>query len=557
MTPASETEILRVIAQHMPEVAWAAAARDRRTIFVSESASTQYGRPPAHFVGHGIERFSELIHPDDLGTFDAIVSAQAGEELEYELRIVRPDGAVRWVLSRSFPVYADDGTFAMVAGTSVDITAQKEAERRFRDLVEQLPVTTYLTRREEGLPPVYVNPQIEVLTGFTPEEWIHDRPYISLVDPRDLELVEQTNARLCGTDEPARVSYRLRHRDGRMIWVRDEALPVRDANGELTLVQGFLLDITETVAMTEELRDREAEGRAFIATAWDAFATHAGGVIISVEGKLPELIGRDVDEIIGAPVLEFAAEDERERLIERLRSGETSVMEVNLVHANGSLVPVEIVSRDVESGGVVARQVAIRDISLRRQAEAALAEAENRARHAQKLEAVGRLAGGIAHDFNNLLMAITGYADIIFQSLPADSPLRDDATEIRQTAGRGAELTRQLLAFSRRQVMEQQVLSLSTVHELLARNSWTNATIVDIVRLSISTFDEHRFALAGPDVTIASFESGGPWSPLSFLDRFKVRVRSGNCRAVTPRALQAIAQTPSAVSNRHHAAPWR
>ena len=459
----SDLDILRVIAQHMPEVAWAADGRDRKTIYVSEAAQAQYGLPPSHFLGHGLERFREIVHPDDLDAFDAAIAAQMDGRLEHEIRIVRPNGEVRWLLTSSFAAHGPDGGLEMIVGTSVDITAQKAAERRFRDLVEQLPLAAYLAHRTPGLPPVYVNPKIEDLTGFTPQEWVEDKPYHAQVDPRDLDLVERTDLHLYESDEPVRITYRLRHRDGRTIWVRDEAVAVRDANDELTLVQGFLLDITETVEVTEELRDSEARSRAFITTAWDAFTTHTGGVVTSVEGRLPEMLGRELDEIVGNPVLDFAAEHERDRLIDRLRSGETAVMEVDLVHADGSLVPVEIVSRDIEVSGVVARQVAIRDIGPRRRAEAALAEAESRARHAQKLEAVGRLAGGIAHDFNNLLMAITGYADIIVQSLPPDSPLRDDATEIRHTAGRGAELTRQLLAFSRRQVMEQQVLSLSTI----------------------------------------------------------------------------------------------
>src|SRR4249919_1942599 len=100
--PDSASEILRVIAEHMPEVAWAADGRDRKTIFVSESAQEQYGLPPSHFVGHGIERFREIIHPDDVEEFDRAVAAQVGGQLEHEIRIVRPSGEVRWLLTRSF-----------------------------------------------------------------------------------------------------------------------------------------------------------------------------------------------------------------------------------------------------------------------------------------------------------------------------------------------------------------------------------------------------------------------------------------------------------------------
>lgn len=463
MASLSDPEILRIIAEHIPEVAWATSPRDRKTIYVSPAAEQQYGRPASYFLGHGVDRFRELVHPHDLGAFDAAILTQSRGDHEHELRIVRPDGEIRWLLTRAFHVCDAGGEPELIVGTTADVTAQKAGERRFRDLVEGLPLTTYLAERQPSLPPVYVNPKIEDLTGISPGEWLRERPFWSMIDPRDVERTRQAVERVCATDSVVRVDYRLHRPDGRVIWVQDEAVAVRDANDDLTLVQGFLLDITETVEVTNELRDSEARSRAFVETAWDAFVSHTDGVVTDVEGAFAEVAGRENSEVIGMAILDLVAEHERARVFERMRNLDTGVAEIDVLHADGSLVPVEIVSRNLEVDGVVSRQIAVRDIRSRRRAEAALAEAENRARHAQKLEAVGRLAGGIAHDFNNLLMAISGYADMIAQSLPADSPLRDDAAEIRQTAGRGAELTRQLLAFSRRQVMEQQVISLTDV----------------------------------------------------------------------------------------------
>ena len=84
---------------------------------------------------------------------------------------------------------------------------------------------------------------------------------------------------------------------------------------------------------------------------------------------------------------------------------------------------------------------------------------EEQLRHSQKMEAVGRLAGGIAHDFNNLLTAINGYCDLILEDLSAEDPLRSDLLEIRRAGERAATLTRQLLAFSRKQVLEPRVIN--------------------------------------------------------------------------------------------------
>ncbi len=103
------------------------------------------------------------------------------------------------------------------------------------------------------------------------------------------------------------------------------------------------------------------------------------------------------------------------------------------------------------------------EVNERRQAEAALLESEAQLRQAQKMEAIGRLAGGIAHDFNNLLTVINGYTDLLLRKLGADDPLRVNATEIGKAGDRAAVLTRQLLAFSRRQVLAPKILDLNSV----------------------------------------------------------------------------------------------
>jgi two-component system cell cycle sensor histidine kinase/response regulator CckA len=104
--------------------------------------------------------------------------------------------------------------------------------------------------------------------------------------------------------------------------------------------------------------------------------------------------------------------------------------------------------------------VVFRDISERLKAEEALYNTEERLRHAQKMEAVGRLAGGVAHDFNNLLVGMVGYAEMILADLDPLDPLCSDIQEIKRAGERAAGLTRQLLAFSRRQVLQPRVFSL-------------------------------------------------------------------------------------------------
>ncbi len=130
---------------------------------------------------------------------------------------------------------------------------------------------------------------------------------------------------------------------------------------------------------------------------------------------------------------------------------------------DGSVIDVEIISHPLMFAGHRAKLVLANDVTERRQAQQALRETEEQLRQAQKLEGIGQLAGGIAHDFNNLLTVINGFTALAMKELPDGAPARSNLEEVKRAGDRAASLTRQLLAFSRKQVLQPEILNLDSV----------------------------------------------------------------------------------------------
>jgi len=225
-----------------------------------------------------------------------------------------------------------------------------------------------------------------------------------------------------------------------------------------------------------DLRASEARLKAIIDAALDAVITMDGdGVVLSWSPQAERVFGWPASEAVGGKlsttIIPPRFREAHERgLAHFLGTGEGPVLnqriEITGLRRDGREIPVELTITPVRLGGAWLFSAFLRDISERKLLEAQL-------RQAQKMEAVGRLAGGIAHDFNNLLTAIIGYTDLALADLREGDPMRQDMEEILRAAHRAAGLTRQLLAFSRQQVLAPRVLDLNevvqTVDKMLGR----------------------------------------------------------------------------------------
>ena len=232
-------------------------------------------------------------------------------------------------------------------------------------------------------------------------------------------------------------------------------------------------------AIERELR--ESEARAALRDAEASFATlvefapigiyrsNPAGQFLSVNSALVHMLGYDsADEVLqldmGRDV--YADTAERQRLLDRDTYSDRQYDDVEATwkRKDGRLLQVQLSVRAVRNaaGQVDYYETFVRDVTDQRRLQQQLTQS-------QKMEAIGRLAGGVAHDFNNLLTVITSYSDLVYQDLPPDDPRRDDVDQVRKAADGAAALTRQLLAFSRQQVLEPKVIDLNSVVDNLKK----------------------------------------------------------------------------------------
>jgi two-component system, cell cycle sensor histidine kinase and response regulator CckA len=413
------------------------------------------------------ERF---VHPDERRLVaEEVEKSIRTTDRDYraylEHRIVRRDGEIRHVAVR-YTINKDElGRTTTTHGANQDITERKRAEEAVylaslynRSLIEAA-LDPLVTIGPDGSI-TDVNEATVRVTGRSREELIGTDFATCFTDPEDARQgYQRVFAAGAVTDYP----LTIRGADGALTDVLYNASLYRDEKGEVLGIFAAARDVTERKRTEEALRLTQLSvDRAADLIYW----LNPDGGLVYVSDSTCRRHGYSREALLGMtifdldPTMSVGRWGEHWREIKKLGS-----LSFESVHqtTDGEVFPVEIIANWVECGGQEYNFAFAHDVSRRRRAEEALRESEKQLQQAQKMEAVGQLAGGIAHDFNNLLTVVIGSASLLLADMSPSDSRRKLVSDIKDTGERAANLTRQILAFSRRQVLRPQVLSLSDV----------------------------------------------------------------------------------------------
>jgi PAS domain S-box-containing protein len=366
-------------------------------------------------------------------------------------------------------------TFLTVASLNIWLTtamqqreaAIRESEEKLLTMFGECPVAVVIHRWNDRTF-VNINAEFTKLTGWTREEVLgRTTADLKLVDDEDASpLRAQLEKGLSLTDE----EVKIRTCDGQLRYVIMGTVLVDMRNGRHAITT--FVDITARKNADEGLRRSEEQLAGVINSAMDAIITiDSDQCVVLFNAAAEKMFGCAADEAFGASIERFIPQRFRSAHSTHIEHfGRTNVTRRTMslpgtifgLRNDGEEFPIEASISQLVTDGQKFYTVILRDITERKQLE-------EQFRQSQKLEAIGHLAGGIAHDFNNLLTVINGYGDLALRKLKEDDPARDNIREIRVAGDRAAGLTGQLLAFSRKQVLQPIVLNLNVVIEGLEK----------------------------------------------------------------------------------------
>jgi PAS domain S-box-containing protein len=416
-------------------------------------------RPPFEgytIVGEKIWRLSPNADPEERlrGVLRRVVATR--EPIAWETLGIRPDGSRGWFETRALPLLID-GAVDRVVFIASDVTERKLAsdrlaasERRFRALVEHGEDSIILIGRDGVVQ--YATPALLRALGLEPHEVV-GHAALDLLHPED-RAVAAAAARDASPGTVTQINVRFRRRDGGWRWFEGKATNLvddpavgavvyngRDVTGRKAVDERLAFQAELLSQVNEPVAATDAKGHI---TYWNQAAADLYGY------SEAEALAQDSEALLRArwPL-------GRDAMVTALKAAGHWTGEIVHTTKAGDAVIVQVSVRlQRDGGGHPTRAIAVmQDVTARKHMEEQL-------RQSQKMEAIGVLAGGVAHDFNNVLAVILGFTELVSRKLPPGNPVTAELDEVTRAAKRGGELTRRLLTFSRKQILQARPIDL-------------------------------------------------------------------------------------------------
>jgi PAS domain S-box-containing protein len=464
-----------------------------RVTMMNPAAESLSGWRNADAIGKPIDEVFRILHEETGETIESPVARVLRDgkpvSLANHTLLIAKDGNRRPIADSGAPIRSEDGNIIGVVLVFRDQTAERASLKALRESQSRIRAT--LDQMMEGcqiIGPdgrfVYVNHAAEIHSRHSREELTGRMPEEVWPEIRNTELFAQIQ-RCLKEQTIGRLEHRVSLPDGSQQWFDMRIQPAPD--GVMLLSQ----DITQR-KQAESLRRQlfdiieKSLNEIFIFDPQTLRFLHVNqGALANLQYSLEEIRKRTPLDL--KP--EFTEASFRS-MIEPLLANRQESLVFETVHrrADGSLYPVEVHLQLIEAESGPVFLAVIFDITKRKLTEAEREQLLAQLIQAQKMESIGRLAGGIAHDFNNLLSIILGYGEIILDQMRMDHPYRQPIQEIQAAAIRAKDLTRQLLAFSRKQLLE---FSLVDVNEVVTRfERMLNRLLGEDIELKLLTSEE-------------------------------------------------------------------
>ncbi len=427
-----------------------------------------------HEISNDVLEWEKRIHPDDLQKVKNTTKAYLDGHIpayEIEYRLLHKDGSYRWIHTRGSCLRDPYGIPYRIAGSNTDFTSKKIAdeirgrnEALFRTVLETMPVGIWILEKDgtialsnEAARTIWAGARYVGIDRYDLfKGWWHD-------SGKRIEKEEWAGAKAILKGETSLGEIiDIECFDGSRKNIVNSAVPLINDKGEVFAAVVVNEDITGQIRAEKSLVESEKKYRTLFEDSKDTiFVMDSSRRFLDINRAGIELYGYAKEELLSLnPVKLYCDPKDRKRLWRKLySSGFVNDHEVEMKRKDGEKIIVHLTVSAVkdEEGKIAGYQGIVRDVTERKRLERQLLQA-------QKMESIGVLAGGVAHDFNNLLTAISGYGQLLQESIPADDELlRESVEQVLKASERAAELTRSLLAFSRKQIINPKPVGIETI----------------------------------------------------------------------------------------------